>query len=157
LVQTGSSSGKVHGISDHLAVILEVEWEDTCTEQQVKYAVPVYNKKSVSDGLEIFLRDKFLLWASNGSNVEKIRKSFKNIVYKNIERFVPHKILRKNSDPEYYNKEHKTLNSKVRKEYIRRKLGVHYRKKLRKLSKQLLAAKKTAPEALLKPMLSKEG
>jgi len=25
-------SGIVQGVSDHLAVILEVEWEDTCTE-----------------------------------------------------------------------------------------------------------------------------
>ena len=27
-----TSSGTVQGVSDHLAVILEVEWEDTCTE-----------------------------------------------------------------------------------------------------------------------------
>jgi hypothetical protein len=27
-----TSSGIVQGVSDHLAVILEVEWEDTCTE-----------------------------------------------------------------------------------------------------------------------------
>jgi len=85
-------------------VILEVEWEDTCTEPQVERVVPVYNKTDVS-GLQIFLRDKFVVWASNGSNVEEIWNNFKNIVYESIERFVPYKTIRKNSDPEYYNKD----------------------------------------------------
>jgi len=58
---------------------------------------------------------------------------------------VPHKTLIKNWDPEYY-KEIKQLKSKVRKAYNRRKLGVHCTEKL-KLSKQLLAAKKSAQEA----------
>ena len=35
-----------------------------------------------------------------------------------MERFVPHKTLRKNSDPEYYNKEIKRLKSKARKNII---------------------------------------
>jgi hypothetical protein len=68
----------------------------------------VYNKTDVLD-LKTFLRDKFALWASNGSCVEEIWDNFKNIVYESIERFVRHKILRKNSDPEYYNKEIKRL------------------------------------------------
>ena len=45
--------------------------------------------------------------------------NLKNIVCESLERFVPHKILRKNSDPEYYNKEIKRLKSKVRKAYKR--------------------------------------
>ena len=45
----------------------------------------------------------------------------------------------------------------VRKEYNRRKLGVHCKEKLKQLSKQLLAAKKSAQEAFLKSILSKEG
>jgi len=137
-------------------VILEVEWEVTCTEPQVERVVPVYNKTDVS-GLQIFLCDKFVVWASNGSNVEEIWNNFKNIVYESIERFVPHKTLRKNSDPEYYNKEIKQSKSKVRKAYNRRKLGVHCTEKLKQLSKQLLAAKKSAQEAFLKSILSKEG
>jgi len=59
------------GVSDYIAVILEVEWEDTCTEPQVERVVPVYNKTDVS-GLQAFLRDKFLVWASDGSSVEEI-------------------------------------------------------------------------------------
>ena len=55
--------------------------------------------------------------------LEEIWINFKNIVYESIERFVPHKILRKNSDPEYYNKEIRRLKLKVRKAYNRRKLG----------------------------------
>jgi len=89
--------------------------------------------------------------------VGEIWNKFKNIVYDSIERFVLHKTHRKNSDPEYYNKEIKRLKSKVRKEYNRRKLGVHCTEKLKQLSKQLLAAKKSAQEAILKSILSKEG
>jgi hypothetical protein len=96
-------------------------------------------------------------WASNGSSVEEIWNNFKNIVCDSIERFVQHKVLRKNSDPEYYNKEIKRLKSKVRKTCNKRKLGGHYTQQLKQLSKQLLAAKKTAQEAFLKSILSKEG
>jgi len=95
------------------------------------------------DGRRTFLRDKFVVWASNGSNVEEIWNNLKNIVYESIERFMPHKTLRKNSDPKYYNKEIKQLKSKVRKAYNRRKLGVHCTEKLKQLSKQVLAAKKS--------------
>jgi len=94
-----------------------------------------------------------VLW----SNVEEIWNNLKNIVYESTERSVPHKTLRKNSDPENYNKEIKRLKSKVRKEYNRRKLGVHCTEKLKQLSKQLLAAKKLAQETFLKSILSKEG
>jgi hypothetical protein len=85
----------------------------------------VYNKTDVL-GLRTFLHDKFAVWASNGSCMEEIGDNFKNIVYDCIECFVPHKKLRKNSDPEFYNKEIKRLKSKLRKAYNRRKLGVHY-------------------------------
>jgi fatty acid-binding protein DegV len=89
-------------------VILEVEWEDTCTEPQVERVVPVYNKTDVSS-LQTFLCDKFVVWASNGSNMEEIWNNLKNIVYESIEYFVPHKTLTNNLDPEYYNKEIKRL------------------------------------------------
>ena len=137
-----TSSGIVQCTStrDHLAMILEVEWEDTCTEPQVERLVPVHNKTDVSR-LKTFLCDKFVVWASNGSNVEEIWNNLKNIVYESIECFVPHKTLRKNLDPECYNKEIKQLKSKVRKEYNSRKLGVHCTEKLKQLSKQLLAAR----------------
>jgi len=117
----------------------------------------MYNNKTDVSGLQTFLRDKFVVWASNGSNVEEIWNNLKNIVYEIIERFVPHKTFRKISDPEYYNKEIKRLKSKARKEYNRRKLAVHGTEKLRQLSNQLLAAKKSAEETFLKSILSKEG
>jgi len=44
-------------------------------------------------------------------------------------------MLRKNSDPEYYNKEIKLLKSEVRKAHNRRKLGVYYLEELKQLSK----------------------
>jgi hypothetical protein len=64
---------------------------------------------------------------------------------------------KKNSDPEYYNKEIKRPTPKVRKAYNRIKLGVHYVEELKQISKQLIAAKKSAQEAFLKSVLSKEG
>jgi len=89
--------------------------------------------------------------------VEEIWNNFKNIVYEFNESFVPRKILRKNSDPEYYSQEIKLLKSKVRKAYKRRKLGPHYLEEIKQLSKQLLAAKKSTQEAFLKSILSREG
>jgi hypothetical protein len=145
-------SGIVQGISDHQAVVLEVKWKDICNKPQVERLVPVYNKTNIT-GLQTFLRDKFVAWASNGKSVEEIWNNFKNIVYEGIEQFVPHKKIRKNSDPEYYNKEIKRLKSKVRKVYNKRKLGEPYTEKL----KQLLAAKKSAKQAFLKTILRKGG
>ena len=149
-------SGIVQGISDHQAVILEVKWNDTYTKPQVERLVPVYNKTDII-GLQTFLWDKYEAWSSNGKSVEEIWDNFKNIVYESLEQFVPHKKIRKNSDPEYYNKEIKRLKSKVRKVYNKRKLGEPYTERLKHLSKQLLSAKKSAQEAFLKTILRKEG
>ena len=101
LVQPESSftaSSTVRGISDHHGVILEVEWEENCCVPQVEKLVLVYHKTDVF-GLQTLLRDKFGVWASNGSGVEEIWNNFKDTVSKTIEHFVPHKILRKNPDP----------------------------------------------------------
>jgi hypothetical protein len=79
------------------------------------------------------------------------------VVSECIERFFPHKVLRKNPDPEYYSKEVKRLKIKIRKEYNRRKLGEQLLQELKRLSKQLLAAKKSAQEKFFRSLLSKEG
>jgi len=145
LVRTESSftaSSMVQRISDHYGAILEVEWEENCCVHQIERLVPVYHKTDVLD-LQILLRDKFGKWASNGSCVDEIWKNFKEIVSECIERFDPHKILRKNPDPEYYNKR---LKIKVRKAYNRRELGEHHLQESKRLSKQLLAAKKGTRE-----------
>jgi hypothetical protein len=92
---SSSSCSILQGISDdHCEVLLEVEWGEKCRETQAERLVPVYHKTNVS-GLPSFMRDKFLSWASNGSCVEDIWKSFKEIVLDSIDRFVPHTILRK--------------------------------------------------------------
>jgi hypothetical protein len=118
-----TSSSIVQGISDHHGVILEVDWEDNFFEPQPGRVIPVYNKTDVL-GLQKFLRDKFTDWASNGNNIQHIWRNFKNIVHESVGRFVPHKILKINSDPEYYNKDVKRLKTKVRNAHNRRKLGV---------------------------------
>jgi hypothetical protein len=146
--------------NDHHGVILEVEWEGYCCVPQVEKLVSVYHKTDVL-GLQNFLREKYGTWASSGSSVEEIWNNFKEIVSECIKRFVPHKILRKNPDPEYYSKEVKRL--KIRKANNRRKLGEHHLQELKQISKQLLAArfpppkKKTAQETFFRSILSKEG
>jgi len=45
--------------------------EESGCEPQVERLVPVYNKTDVL-GLQTFLRDKFAVWASNGSCMEDI-------------------------------------------------------------------------------------
>ena len=88
-----TTSSIVQGISDHHGVKLKVELEENYVSQ-VEKLVPVYNKTDVL-GLQNLLRDKFGIWASNGSSVEKIWKNFKDTVSESIECFVPHKLLRK--------------------------------------------------------------
>ena len=95
-----TASSIVQGISDHHGVILEVEWEENCCVTQVEKLVLVYHKTDVL-GLQTLFRDKFGMWASKGSRVEEIWNNFKEVVSKSIKHFVPHKILRKNPDPEY--------------------------------------------------------
>ena len=118
------SSSNVQEIRDHCEVLLEVGWGENC-EHQVERSVPVYHKTNVP-GLQSFLRGKFASWTSNGSCVEKIWKSVREKVFESIDRFVPHKILRKNPDPEYYKKEVKWLKVKVRRVHNKRKLGQRY-------------------------------
>jgi len=87
---------------------------------QVERLVAVYHKTDVL-GLQTFLWDKFANCANNGKCMEVIWKNMKEIVYKTLEHFVPHKLRRKNPDPEYYNKVVKLLKLKVRKAYNRKK------------------------------------
>jgi hypothetical protein len=55
------------------------------------------------------------VWGERYSScVEEIWKCFKEKVFESFDRFVPHKILRKIPDTEYYNKEVKRLKVKVR-------------------------------------------
>jgi len=99
----------LHRISDHNGILLEVEWDEICWEPEVERIAPVYHNTDVS-GLQAFLREKFNLWAGNGSCLEEIWKSYKDIILEGIKRYVPQKILSKNPDPEYYNKEVKRFN-----------------------------------------------
>jgi hypothetical protein len=83
------------------------------------------------------------------------RAALRRAEHQSIERFIPHKILRKNSDPEYYNKEFKKL--KAKKAYNRRKSGQQYREEMRRHSKQLLLAKRNAQETYLGSILKNES
>ena len=151
-----SSSSTVKGINNHCGVLLEVEWAEKDLVTEEKRLVPAYHKTNIL-GPQKFLRDKLPTWANNGSCVEDIPKNFKNIVLEGIESFFPHKILKQNPDPEYYNKEVKRLKINVRRAYNRRKSGEHYQSELKSLSKKLLTAKRNARETFLSSLLQNEG
>ena len=70
---------------------------------------------------------------------------------------MPHKILSKNPDPEYYNREVKRLKVKARRVYNKRKFGDFYQEELKRLSKELLVAKRKAQETFLRSVLQNEG
>jgi hypothetical protein len=88
----------------------------------VERIVLLYHKTDVL-GLQTLLREKFTLWAGNGSCIEEILKSYKNVVFEGTERFVLPKILSKNPDPLYCNRGVKLLKVKVRRVFNKRKFG----------------------------------
>jgi hypothetical protein len=94
------SCGTVQKNSDHCGVLLDVKKKKKDLVTQEKRLVPGYHKTNVLD-LQQFLRDKLPTWANNGSCVEEKKKNLKDIAFEGIERFVPHKILKPNPDPEY--------------------------------------------------------
>ena len=75
------------GISDHNGVVLEVEWDEICREPKVERIVSVYHTMDVL-GLQAFLREKFNLWAVNGSCVQEIGKSYKDIIFEGIKMYI---------------------------------------------------------------------
>ena len=144
------------GISHHNRVLFEVEWDEICREQRVERIVPVCLRTDVLS-LQVFIREMFNLWAGNGSCVEEIWKNYKDIIFEGIKRYVSQIIVSKNPDTEYYNKEVKRLKVKVRKMYSKRKFGQPYQAELKRLSKELLVAKKEAQETFLRLVLQNEG
>jgi hypothetical protein len=94
----------IQGVSDHRGVLLEVEWEEKYCRPQLKILAPVYHKADVI-GLQTFLRQKICKYGQAMVDMLRIYGITKNIILQCIEMFVPHKISRTNSDPEYYNKE----------------------------------------------------
>jgi endonuclease/exonuclease/phosphatase family metal-dependent hydrolase len=74
-------------ISDHVGVLLEIEWDEIRRESKVERIVPAYHKTDVL-GLQAFLREKFNLWAGNGSCVEEIWESYKDIIFEGIKPYV---------------------------------------------------------------------
>ena len=92
-----------------------------------------------------------------GSSLEEMWENYKDIIFEGIKRYAPKKILTKNPDPEYYNKEVKRLKVIVRKMYNKRIFGQPYQAELKRLSKELLVAKEKAQEIFLRSVLHNEG
>jgi hypothetical protein len=84
------------GINDHYGVLLQVEREDNTIDLRQK------DQSRYTLGIHTFPGDTFAIWSSNDRSVDEVCNSFDAIIREGIERFVPRKILRKDSDPEYY-------------------------------------------------------
>jgi hypothetical protein len=132
-------------------VLIEMKWEENGSGTHEKRSVPAYHKTNVV-GLQNFLRNKLPTWANNGNCFEDIWNNFKDIDSEEIERFVPHKTLKQNPEPEYYNEE-----VKVRRAHSRRNLGEHYHAGLKRISNKLLTAKRSAQETFLSAVLQNES
>ena len=78
------------GIIDHNGGLFEVERGEICREPKVERVVLVYHKRDILC-LQAFLREMFKLWAGNGSCKEEIWKSYKDIIFESIKRYVPQK------------------------------------------------------------------
>lgn len=96
--------------------------------------------EAIKDNLSANYND----WVSQGSSVDEIWQSFKRIVLYCLEKFVPTKVIKPNSDPEYYNAEIRRLKRKVGKSCARRKYDEEHEKQFRDLSNKLNCVKKAA-------------
>ena len=63
--------------------------------------------------------------------MEDIWKSYKGIIFEGIKHYVPQKIVGKNPDPKYCNKEVIQLKVKVRNMYSKIKFGQPYQRELK--------------------------
>jgi hypothetical protein len=91
-----TSCSIVQGISDHCELLLDVEWEENSDVTLEKRLIHAYNETNIL-GLQTFLWENLPIWANNGSCIQDIWKHFKDIVFESVQRFVPHKILKKKS------------------------------------------------------------
>jgi hypothetical protein len=89
-----TSCSVIEGVSDHCGMLLEVEWEEKFCRPIVERRVSVYHRADAM-GLQTLLRGKFAIRAGNSGCVEEVWNSFKSIILQGIERFIPHRILRK--------------------------------------------------------------
>jgi hypothetical protein len=110
------------GISDHNEFVFEVGWDEISRKTKVERIVPVYRETDVL-GLQAFLREMFNMSAGNDNCVEMIWRSYKNIVFDGIKRYVLKKLSEENPFSQYYNNEVKRLKVKVRKMYNKKNLG----------------------------------
>ena len=80
-------------ISDQCGVLLEVERGENAASISGKISSCLPQNKRY--GSTNFPQGNFASWASNGCCVKEIWNRFKEIVFERIDRFVPHKILRR--------------------------------------------------------------
>ena len=131
------------GISDHEAVYLELYWNmniNAETENKIVYSFHRAN----GDAFRHYLRNEFEEWARRGSDIEDIWVSFKQILNKGIDAYVPIKKLKRNADPEYYNAEIRRLKRKSRDLHKMRKICRENENKYREVVKLINGKKKEA-------------
>jgi hypothetical protein len=97
------------------------------------------------------------MWAGNGNCIDEIWKNYKDIIFEMSNFMYLKKFGVKYRDTEYYNKDVERLKVKVRKMYNKRKIAQPYHEELKRLSKDLLVAKKKAQETFLRSVLQNKG
>jgi hypothetical protein len=145
-----SNCDVVDGLGDHKAVFLNLHCNNKPKDNVSPRLVRQY-KKADRKGIEKFLRDEFPKWtSSNTEDIEDIWNSFKKLMNTCQEKFIPSKLITKNSDPQYFTRAIRVLKRKCQKAYTTRRYnGIHFKK----LSDELLNKKQTAYSNYLKQIL----
>lgn len=105
-------------------IFLEYDFEDAlCTSNKILIN---FNFAPIFDFPKSTAESVGMLFVNQSASLANYQVADCNLLKKQSSRvwtIVPHKILRKNPDPEYYNKEVKRLKAKVGRVYNKRKLG----------------------------------
>lgn len=140
------------GISDHKAVMVEVQ-VNVIKRPKAKGTIVRQYRKANLEGLRSFLREKYNNFLRTEGGIEEQWGAFKTIVETALDKYVPCKILKSNSDPEYFNGAIRRLKRKVRLAFNRRHRSIADMIKFKKYYKELEKEKKIAHELFLRNML----
>jgi hypothetical protein len=145
----------IDGISDHKIPIIHLAISPVNQQNSEKI---IWNyKKTVKCDLKQAFSDHFCQWNTiDNDDVDNMWTSFKNICEEIQDTYVPHKILKGNADPSYYDKNVKKLKQRCRKLYNQKKRITGLEGKLGLLRIALDEAKLTAKNKFMARMFNEK-
>ncbi|KAJ4451854.1 hypothetical protein ANN_03332 [Periplaneta americana] len=146
------SSQVLPRISDHNSVQLELNWLQTNFRIDITRKIWQYNKTDIN-GLQGYLIDQHNKFLDEDKNMDQVWENFKRILIEATSKYVPYKIVKSNSDPEYYTKYVRQLKKKARRAYNKRNVSLENYQKFKDLTKQLEREKKKAEANYLQNLL----